>query len=302
MPVRNAAKYLQESIESILAQTFQNFELIIIDDGSDDETPAILRQFSKSDTRITITTNTLSQGLSGALNTGIGMSSGRYIARADGDDIALPTRLEEQRDFLEKNPNIAIVGSWYTTFGNNQKNKVIKHPSSPSVIAWKFLSDTFFCHPTVVFRRSILATVPCYQDTACEDFAFFSQIVHKHKGANIKKSLLLYRQHDANYSNDKKAAIAASVRETFANNFLFYGGSSDTAEIFYDFHKNHKLPIKHLGKIVKESIVVARAIAKHYNSNTREKIMLYGHVATHLLVAPMFPILQSSYRYIKKQL
>jgi len=110
MSVYNAQKYLDEAIESILNQTYSNFEFIIINDGSTDKSLEIIENYAKKDSRI-IVINRENKGLIYSLNEGIRKANGKYIARMDADDISLPQRLEKQVEFMEKNKNIGICGT-----------------------------------------------------------------------------------------------------------------------------------------------------------------------------------------------
>ena len=107
MPVLNGEKYLAEAIESILNQTFQDFEFIIVDDGSTDQTPEILRSYANKDSRIQIVTNPINRGIGYSRNRGIALSRGEYIANMDADDLCLPERFEKQVRFLDSHPDIA---------------------------------------------------------------------------------------------------------------------------------------------------------------------------------------------------
>ncbi len=112
LPVYNGEKYLTECIESVLNQTYRNFEFIIVDDASTDSTPQILKEFALQDTRIKVMTHAINQKQTIAANTAIKQAEGTYIARMDADDVALANRFQKQIDFLEDNPKIGMVGSW----------------------------------------------------------------------------------------------------------------------------------------------------------------------------------------------
>ena len=116
MPAYNAEKYIAESIESILSQTFTDFEFIIINDASTDSTKEIIESFQ--DSRIILINNEQNLGVAKSLNIGIATAKGKYIARMDADDISLPERFQTQFNFMEKNPDIDICGSWARMFGD----------------------------------------------------------------------------------------------------------------------------------------------------------------------------------------
>lgn len=264
LPVYNSEKYLAESIESIINQTFSDFELIIINDASTDGSREIALKYASKDKRILVIENKYEKGLYGALNSGLELCNADYIARVDGDDINELNRLEIQINFLKENPDISIVGSGYQLFGNGSNRKIF-HPSSSVKLAWKFLTNTYFCHPSVMFRSSILQTINQYPKVTCEDFAFFSKIIQEHKGRNIKKILVHYRQHGTNYSNTQSEKIKGSVKNTFIENFKFYTGSFEYSELFYNFHANYNLKLKDVFKVTKISSVIAKKILSQYD-------------------------------------
>jgi len=111
MPVYNTEKFVAEAIESILAQTFTDFEIIIIDDCSTDKSWQIIQDFSEKDQRIVTIQNSENQGLARSLNKGLKIAKGQFIARMDADDISMPQRFEIQLDFLKNHPDVGVVGS-----------------------------------------------------------------------------------------------------------------------------------------------------------------------------------------------
>lgn len=287
MPVYNGEAYLSESIESIIAQTFTDWELIIINDSSTDNSLAIAEHYRAQDTRITSIPNRGPKGLAGALNSGLAKARGTFIARADADDINVPERLQIEYDYLQTHPTIDIVGSWYKTFGNNKTPKVRKHPQQSVVLAWNYVSNTYFCHPTILFRRKVLETIAHYPLVVCEDFAFLSEVIHTHRGHNIPRVLLNYREHATNYSSTKATAIKESVFETYKNNFAFYGGTVDLTDIFYRFHAHYRLSLKTFFPLIRQSMRIARTILHNYNiqHNLRATVVLYGAIKIHFLKA-----------------
>ena len=152
MPVYNTEKYVGEAVESILQQTFSDFEFIIIDDASTDETAERVKDYR--DERIVFIQNTDNIGLAASLNKGISVAQGKYIARMDGDDISLPDRLSKQVDFLDSHPEVGVLGSWIELFG--RANTVNRYPESDSACKCQLLFGVPFAHPAVVFRKETL--------------------------------------------------------------------------------------------------------------------------------------------------
>lgn len=147
MSVYNGEKYLAEAIESILNQTYKNFELIIINDGSKDNSVEIIKNYMKQDNRIVLIDRE-NKGLPYSLNEGISVAKGEYIARMDADDISLPTRFEKQVDYMQKN-ELDVCGSYIKLFGDNRKEQVIKNPITNEDIRFSllffFMSCSSYC-------------------------------------------------------------------------------------------------------------------------------------------------------------
>ncbi|HAS7841575.1 TPA: glycosyltransferase family 2 protein, partial [Vibrio cholerae] len=128
MSVYNGEKYLGEAIDSILKQTFSDFEFIIINDGSTDKTLEIIKSYMKKDDRIVLVSRE-NKGLIVSLNEGLDLAKGQYIARMDADDISIKSRFEKQIEFLDSNPDIGVCGTWVEVFGENIKSKKWKMPT-----------------------------------------------------------------------------------------------------------------------------------------------------------------------------
>jgi glycosyltransferase involved in cell wall biosynthesis len=200
MPAYNAAPFVEEAVDSILAQTFDDFEFIIIDDGSTDDTGKILKSFEKSDPRIQVITQE-NQGVALALNVGLERAQGRYIARMDADDIALPNRFEEQVRFMDANPQIGVCGTHATIFGDH--NHIWQSDTdNRRMQAWLFFGPVF-CHPTVFLRREILLRSGIRYDPSYkvgQDFKMWQELSRVTQFANLPKPLLRYRNHNKQVS------------------------------------------------------------------------------------------------------
>jgi len=194
MSVYNQAEYLEKAIKSILDQTLTNFEFLILDDGSTDNSREIINDFK--DKRIKFFKNKQRQGLAKGLNRLIKESQGDYIARMDGDDISLPTRLAEEVDFLEKNREVVLVGSWVEII--DKKDRAVgyfKHPSDYQEIRKKILSRNLFIHPSVIFRKEAFNEVGGYDEDLAysQDYDLFLRMAAKFPCRNISKILLQFR-------------------------------------------------------------------------------------------------------------
>lgn len=202
MPVYNGEKYLSEAIDSILNQTFADFELIIINDGSTDGTLEILRKYTQQNKRIVLHNQT-NQGLIAALNKGIKLARGKYIARMDADDISFPERLALQVGFLENHPEIGVLGSGARIMNSSGVTyDTLQHPTQHNVLQWCLC---FFCpivHPTVIMRRQVVVQVGGYGAMQhAEDYDLWCRLSCVTRLSNLKDVLLYLRQHDSNVSN-----------------------------------------------------------------------------------------------------
>lgn len=236
MPVYNGASFLKEAIESILKQSIGNFELIIINDGSTDGTESIVNSFL-SDKRIVFINRPVNKRLVYTLNEGLGKARGKYIARMDADDICFPERLEKQFNFLEDNPLIYLIGSSYLVFNENGVKRQVNHPLRSVELAYRCISNTFFCHPSVMFRTGLIKSIGCYENVEAEDFRFFSKIAFHYPCANISTALVYYREHYSNRSVTFKNELYSSVEETTILNVNKYFSKP----LFQNLYANYRL-------------------------------------------------------------
>lgn len=202
MPVRNGARHLSEAIESILTQTLSDFEFVIVDDGSTDETPVLLEQYARQDARI-VTHRTGPGGVVAALNRGCRLARGRFIARMDADDVAFPERLERQLAYLTQRPHMALLGTGFTEIADNGTVLgTTAYPSSPEAVAARLPVKNCIAHPTVVFARAVFEATGGYRSALrhCEDYDLWLRIADHHPIANLEEPLLAYRVHPKSVS------------------------------------------------------------------------------------------------------
>ncbi len=199
LPVFNAESYISESVSSILSQTFNDFELIIINDGSTDNSESIILSFN--DERIKYYRNDKNRGLIYTLNRGLKLSKGKYIARMDADDICNPNRFEEQISFLQNHIDIGVVGSEAIIFQGEYKdcpkNKCgyFHKPKTDKEIKAKLFVDNPIIHPTVLIRKEILEKTNGYNSNfyQVEDLALWIELSKNTKFYNIPNPLINYR-------------------------------------------------------------------------------------------------------------
>jgi glycosyltransferase involved in cell wall biosynthesis len=213
MPVYNGEKYVRGAIESILSQTYGDFELLAIDDGSKDGTAAILK--SMSDPRLRVITQSRNIGLIAVLNSGIQAARGEYIARMDADDISLPTRLEVQVAFADSHPEVGICGSALQRFGNGRE-VVISPLREHDDIVCALLFGSQLYHPTVIMRKGVLVRHGLkYEESlyAAEDYGLWVEASKWCRLANVPEVLLRYRLHETQVGSLKaKEQLATANR------------------------------------------------------------------------------------------
>jgi glycosyltransferase involved in cell wall biosynthesis len=205
MSVYNGEKYLRKAVDSILNQTFKNFEFLIINDCSTDETLKILKNYN--DPRITIIKNEKNIGLTRSLNKGLKVARGDYIARQDADDISTPNRLEKELNFLIKRSDYAAVGSFIRVIDENGKElHTIEKPITDEAIKAFLKKDNCIAHGSSVIRMSCLRDINFYDDTIpkAQDYDLWLRLSGKYKLANIPEYLYFWRYHTGNVSIKNK--------------------------------------------------------------------------------------------------
>lgn len=194
MAVHNGYPYLETAIQSILAQTIRDFEFIIIDDASNDNTPSILNFISKEDSRIRIITNSVQSGLTHSLNIALEHAQGRYIARMDADDISHPDRLKQQSEYLDHHPEITLVGSFAFEIDENSIiTGVFKAAGDPDQIRTLMPHQNVIYHPTILFRN--LPNIRYREKFVyAQDYDLYLNLLTKNdRLTNLNQYLLKYR-------------------------------------------------------------------------------------------------------------
>lgn len=216
MPAYNAALHIREAIDSILAQTFINFEFVIINDGSQDETEAII--LSYYDRRIKYYQNESNLGIVQTLNKGIKLCGGQYIARMDADDIALPNRLAHQVDFMTRHQNIVACGTLYGIFGTQTQVDVATDPQDIRCDMALFCQ---FAHSMMMIRKSVLeASHLQYREDYkyAEDYKLWTELLQYGDMANVPELLGYIRQCESGISimhSEKQKILSDKVRRDY---------------------------------------------------------------------------------------
>ncbi|WP_348266553.1 glycosyltransferase [Edaphobacter sp. DSM 109919] len=196
MSVFNGGSFLSQAVESILHQSFEDFEFIIVDDGSTDASASTLDGFQSRDARIHVV-HQKNTGLVHALNRGCALARGKYIARMDADDIALPDRLASQVEFLESHPTVVLLGG-AVDFIDARGNKLhtARYPAADTAIKRALLDSSVFWHPTVLMSRRAFVCLGGYRNVPdAEDYDLWLRMAEIGELANLSQVLLRYRVH-----------------------------------------------------------------------------------------------------------
>ena len=208
MPVYNGEEYISETIDSVLKQTFVDFELIIINDASNDRSKEIISSYE--DKRIVLIENSKNTGQINSVNKGIKLSKTNFIARVDQDDLFISNKLETQYDFLNKNPDIAVVGTWaFIINSNGNQIRKLSIPSKNNQMINILLNSNPLFHPSVLMRKEVILKMGLYslKYQFTEDYNLWCKIATSgYKLANIPKFLIKYREHP-NQSSSKNQTV-----------------------------------------------------------------------------------------------
>lgn len=204
MPVHDGEKYIQQAVESIRSQTYSDFEFIIVDDGSSDNTVPMLEKYAAEDSRIVLVFNKTNLGLARSLNYGLDLAKGEYIARMDADDISLPERLAAQVFFLDAHPEVGILGTAASLIDSQgMLGHLIQYPERHATLCWIMcFFENPIIHPSVMFRRKLVVEMGGYDEkyVTSQDFDLWSRMEVSTKLANIQDVYLHLRKHEENIS------------------------------------------------------------------------------------------------------
>ncbi len=237
LPIYNAELYVRESIQSVLNQSFSDFELIVINDGSTDSSEKVILEFL--DERIKYVKNEANLKLIDTLNLGLKLAQGKYIARIDADDISFLDRFEKQISFLDKNPDYGIVGSFAECFGDT--NEIIKYVEEDLDIRCALLTHNPFIHSTIMVRSLVLRENNLLykkDQLHVEDYGLWILMLAFTKAKIIPECLIKYRVHENQISTvhrELQKLNAENLQRAYFNS-VFKGVSNldEMCSIFYD--------------------------------------------------------------------
>jgi glycosyltransferase involved in cell wall biosynthesis len=264
------------AIESILQQTFGDFELIIIDDGSTDNSIKIIETFK--DNRIKLIKNNENLKLIKTLNIGLKLAKGKYIARMDSDDIAHKERFKKQIDFLENNPNISVLGTGFEVIDNPEKK--VMYDKNHNDIKWKQLYECHILHPSVMIRRSVIIENNYYFDEKfphCEDYELWTRISRKNQLANLKENLMFYREWEDNISHRHKETQERNSIIVRKNIFKWIGVELNEMEInlFRELSYHNYLAEINIVKTLLEKIYISNKSSNYFPQSFLKKKIKY---------------------------
>jgi glycosyltransferase involved in cell wall biosynthesis len=262
MPVYNGAVFLEAAVASVLAQSCPDFELVVVDDGSTDETPAILAQLAEGDARIRLLRKPNS-GISDTLNAGIEAARGEWIARLDADDLMLPQRLERQLAFVDADPDLVAAGSYYEHINAAGELRGVLHPLPRNRAELeRFLAagePLAFTHPTMIYRRDLARAIGGYDRAfePCEDGHFFARMLASGGLILIQPEVLTrYRVHPGSISSRKMAQQFTMQRFIYHN---FYAERAGRPPLTYEAYL-----AREQGRPVMDRLRTRLALASEY--------------------------------------
>lgn len=220
MPVYNCEAFVRESIESILGQTYRDFELLAVDDGSTDATPEILRSYA--DDRLRIVRNPGNLGLTPSLNVGLREARGALVARQDADDIAYPERFARQVAFLDAHPEVAMLGTQFVSIderGHRRPLHLWMKCETSIGIRWQLLFENAFVHSSVMFRRDVVTgEFHGYDETfrTNQDFDLWTRMARRRPLRNLGQALIAVRGRVASLSTGYSSTSLQRIRDVCA--------------------------------------------------------------------------------------
>ena len=245
MPAYNAEKYIGEAIESILSQTYTDYEFIIINDGSTDKTEKIIRSYD--DSRIVYLENEKNSGIVVTLNKGLDYATGEYIARMDADDISVNNRLEKQVAYMEKNKKVGLLGTGIRVFGTEIQQYDRVFTTDSKQLKAELIFNSCVAHPTVMIRREILEQNHLrYNEefAGAEDYCLWWEIAKVSSIATLKDILLNYRIHSSQITKQKDMQYYSMMQKLMKQRFEDIGVSvsndEETAFAMYCFGEYEK--------------------------------------------------------------
>lgn len=284
MSVYNGEQYVHEAVESIMGQTFNDFEFIIINDGSTDKTSQILNSFVKKDTRINLIEQP-NKGLVPSLNRGIKVAKGIYIARQDADDRSEPNRLSKQVGFLNKYPETVVIGSNISVMDSQGK---IMHRHAVLLndpeLRQELLIRSPFAHGSVVFKRQAAVEAGMYDEAMwpAEDYDLWLRLSQYGMLANLDEPLYVYREHDSSISNQMSSLQQTKTDEVQIKAWRRRQRLLPKHKMNINVYKNLEMGQSRIERILDNYLLIARRALVTGQGNLAVKDLL--DLATHRII------------------
>ena len=294
MPVMNEEHYLHASVDSILTQTFADFEFIIIDDGSTDSTPDILAEYARRDQRIRLIRNAQNQGISRTLNAGIKASRGQYIARMDGDDLNTPDRFEQQVALLDANPDIVVAGAGYQTIAaDGTPEHAVIEGTERWECDWFSIFRSTILHSIMMYRRDVIIEKNVFYDTAfeyAEDVEFAHRLLQHGAALCLPDVMLVRRFHSANTSSrnlQRQRDTARRAALINAQRRFPDIAQSDLEALFFYLKPPIGEAARNCGDAVRVMRIVEDCFSDRHNLNDRQLRKMRNYSARWLAAAAL---------------
>lgn len=226
MPVYNAQPFVADAVESVLAQTFTAFELIVVDDGSTDESLNVVRRFRDARLRVVPWPH---QGVVSTMNAALGLCRGELVARADADDLNVPERLARQVAFLDGHPEVVALGG-----AVREGDRVLRYPEDALRLRWLALYQSPFANPTLMFRGTVAVAAGGYplDHEVLDDYPFMSRLLAYGDGANLPDVLVVKRANPASITERHRPRQVAEGDCVRRANLTAVVGSDDVEPLF----------------------------------------------------------------------
>jgi glycosyltransferase involved in cell wall biosynthesis len=289
-PVYNTAAYVRQAVASILAQTFQDFEYILVNDASTDESGQILEEFAAQDSRIRLLVNPTNLNASGAMNRGLAAARGEFVAVLDADDLAHPERLARQVAYLDAHPEVGVVGAGVTKIDAEGKaSQVWEYPTDPLIARWHLLYGAPVIHSAACIRRALMEQVKGYSLTHryANDFTLYIDLAALTQITNLPDQLVSYRVHDrqisATYRKAQSGEVWLAMLRQFAERLQLRFPLDDVSLFFQAARGNNVEDGARLRQAADMLSLVVHKFAEVERADADQTARLYAYVARTLL-------------------
>ena len=278
MPVYNGQRYLREAIDSILLQTFRDFEFLIINDASTDGSVEIIKSYT--DPRIRLVHNETNLGMSATPNKGLDLAQGEYVARKDCDDVSLPTRLEKLVRFLDAHPDVGVCGTWIKLFMG--ANYIIRYPLTHEEIKCHLILGSQLAGSSAMLRKQVFLDHNLYYDVNCklaEDYELWTRCSNVTILANIPEILYEYRWHAEQISQTDAHALAkhaSDIRMKYLSALIKITPENEPLINELIFLKQH---IPSIDKVIKGNVLL------HYLRSENTKNLIFSESVLNAFLA-----------------